>query len=127
MLSTKNIRQLLLSGIAVSTLLLTAAFVDNSRYFELIKNISLYAEVYKTLNDDYVDNIEPAATMRKGIEAMLKTLDPYTNYLTSADIETYRLEQNETMGYIGATVISYNDAIYLSDVSEDLPDRKSVV
>jgi hypothetical protein len=76
MLSTKNIRQLLLSGIAVSTLLLTAAFVDNSRYFELIKNISLYAEVYKTLNDDYVDNIEPAATMRKGIEAMLKTLDP---------------------------------------------------
>lgn len=125
MLSTKNIRQLLLSGIAVSTLLLTAAFVDNSRYFELIKNISLYAEVYKTLNDDYVDNIEPAATMRKGIEAMLKTLDPYTNYLTSADIETYRLEQNETMGYIGATVISYNDAIYLSDVSEDLPAFKA--
>jgi carboxyl-terminal processing protease len=29
------------------------------------------------------------------------------------------------MGYIGATVISYNDAIYLSDVSEDLPAFKA--
>lgn len=125
MFSTKNISQLFLSGIALLTLILSTAFIDNSRYFELMKNISLYAEVYKTLNEDYVDQIEPAGTMRKGIEAMLKTLDPYTNYLTAADIETYRLEQNETMGYIGATVISYNDAMYLGDVSEDLPAFKA--
>lgn len=125
MFPTKNISQLLLSGIALLTLILTTAFIDNSRYFELMKNISLYAEVYKTLNEDYVDQIEPAGTMRKGIEAMLKTLDPYTNYLTAADIETYRLEQNETMGYIGATVISYNDGMYLGDVSEDLPAFKA--
>ncbi|HNL06043.1 MAG TPA: S41 family peptidase [Chitinophagales bacterium] len=121
----KYIRNIALAMCLFTVASLTTAFSDNSRYFELIKNIEVYAAVYQTLNEYYVDQIEPAATMRKGIESMLKSLDPYTNYITAADIESYRLEQNETMGFIGATILNYNDKMYIGDVSEDLPAFKA--
>jgi len=66
-------------------------FSFKSNYFEISKNLDIFASLYKELNTYYVDDVEPADLMRKGIDAMLKSLDPYTNYISEAEIEGYKM------------------------------------
>ena len=73
-------------GLVVSAL----AFAQPcNKYFEIIKNLELFSNVYKELNAGYVDELDPAATMRKGLDAMLGSLDPYTNFISESDQSRY--------------------------------------
>lgn len=97
----------------------------NPNYFALVKNIDLFAELYRKVNEAYVDNTEPSKLMKSGIDAMLKSLDPYTNYYSEGQIEEARLNQNEQTADIGADFIKNNDKIVVSEVYEDLPAFKA--
>ena len=59
------------------------SFVDS--YFEVSKNLDIFATLYKEINTYYVDDVEPAKMMRKGIDAMLESLDPYTTFISEAE------------------------------------------
>ena len=50
-------------------------------YFEISKNLNIFSEVYKNINLYFVDETNPGELMKTGIDAMLKSLDPYTNYI----------------------------------------------
>lgn len=66
--------------LCVSALLLSQGnkVVDN--LFEYSKNIEIFTALYKELGSTYVDEVEPGKLMKTGIDAMLKSLDPYTNF-----------------------------------------------
>ncbi|MEM7039616.1 MAG: peptidase S41, partial [Bacteroidota bacterium] len=49
-------------------------------YFEISKNLDIFGKLYREVHSYYVDDIDPTQFMRTGIDAMLKSLDPYTNY-----------------------------------------------
>ena len=55
------------------------------------KNIEIFANAFQKLNTNYVDEIDPSELMRIGIDAMVSSLDPYTNYISESQIEPYRL------------------------------------
>ena len=97
---------------AVAFLGLTAATVNpvNDKFFEIMKAIEVYTNVYKEVNTYYVDEIEPNKLMRTGIEAMVESLDPYTNYISETDVETARLRQSGQYQGIGAE-IEYIDGL----------------
>jgi len=61
---------------------LGATVVGNSRYFDIIKNLEIFGNLYKELNTNYVDEVDPNKIMKVGIDAMLATLDPFTNYFS---------------------------------------------
>jgi carboxyl-terminal processing protease len=63
---------------------------DHGKYFEISKNIEIFTNLYKELNTYYVDDVDPSKLMRTGVDAMLNSLDPYTNYISESDIEGYR-------------------------------------
>src|SRR5690606_25450749 len=67
------------------------------------KNIEIYTNVYKELNTWYVDELDPATVMRKGIDAMVGSLDPYTNYFSESQIEGYRQSEGQYDG-VGANI-----------------------
>ncbi len=98
------------SGLAF--LVLTAATVSpiNDKYFEIMKAIEVYTNVYKEVNTYYVDDIEPNKLMRTGIEAMVGSLDPYTNYISETDVELARLRQSGKYQGIGAE-LEYIDGL----------------
>lgn len=75
---------------------------QDDRYFEISKNLQVFAEVYKELNANYVDELDPNELMRIGIDAMVNSLDPYTRYISEAQIASYRLNDQETYKGIGA-------------------------
>lgn len=74
------------------------------RYFEILKNLDIFATLFKEVNTHYVDEINPTTLMKSGIDEMLETLDPYTNYIAADDIETYRMMTTGEYSGIGAVV-----------------------
>ncbi len=74
------------------------------RYFEIAKNLDIFATLFKEVNAFYVDEINPNELVRTGINAMLNSLDPYTDYIPEDDIENYRTMTTGQYGGIGALV-----------------------
>ena len=75
-----------LSILAIALLCISATTIKNDRLYEIAKNIDIFVNVYKTLNSQYVDDLDPSHLMRIGIDAMVGSLDPYTNYISEAQV-----------------------------------------
>ncbi|MCB0685469.1 MAG: S41 family peptidase [Saprospiraceae bacterium] len=103
-------------------LLSFSAFIEgNNKQFEISKNLEIFANIYRELNSHYVDDIDPSRLMRTGIEAMLETLDPYTNYISETDIEGYRYMAAGKYDGIGANVRKIGDYVTIVDPYEGGP------
>lgn len=48
--------------------------------FEVAKNLDIFNNIYKNLDLMYVDTLNAAEVIGTGINAMLRSLDPYTEY-----------------------------------------------
>lgn len=88
----------------IGLLVFVAASLPGDRYFEIQKNLDIFATLYKEVNTYYVDDVNPNKIIRNGIDAMLENLDPYTNYIPEDDIEDYRTMTTNQYGGIGALV-----------------------
>jgi len=97
----------------------TAAItVNNDKYFEIIKNIEIFTNIFKEINTHYVDEVDPSALMKVGIDAMLETLDPYTNYVSESQIENYRIAAEGRYSGIGAVSKEIDGFVTISEVLE---------
>mgnify|MGYP006091634795 CR=1 FL=1 len=94
-------------------------------YFEISKNLKLIASVYEKINNYYVDEVIPGRVMKKGIEAMLKSLDPYTVYISESQIEDFRFTTTGEYGGIGANIKKRKNKVLISELYENSPALKS--
>ena len=72
------------------------------RYFEIAKNLDIFATLFKEVNALYVEEVNPNKLVRTGIDAMLGSLDPYTNYIPEDEVEDFRTVNTGQYGGIGA-------------------------
>jgi len=100
-----KVKKTLLSTLLISSLAFLVSF-DNpgDKYFQIAKNLEILSSVYSEVNKEYVDDINPSDFMQKGIDAMLSSLDPYTNYIPEDAIEDYRFMSTGQYGGIGAVI-----------------------
>jgi carboxyl-terminal processing protease len=92
-----------LYSFAILSLLISLAFTPPAeRYFEIAKNLDIFATLFKEVNTYYVDEVSPNKLVRTGIDAMLNSLDPYTNYIPEDEVEDYRTINTGQYGGIGA-------------------------
>jgi carboxyl-terminal processing protease len=105
--------------------LMTSSQKTDPDYFEISKNLKLVASVYEKINNYYVDEILPGRVMKKGIDAMLKSLDPYTVYISEAQIEDFRFATTGEYGGIGASIKKRNNKTLISELYENSPAEKS--
>jgi len=105
----------------------TLAFAQagNDSYFEISKNLEVFASLFKELNESYVDPIEPGKVMKTGIDAMLYELDPYTNFISEDDIQDYRIRTTGEYGGIGSTVLEKDDYIVIDQPYKNSPTVKA--
>jgi carboxyl-terminal processing protease len=109
----------LISGYAI----LSYSFVDN--YFEVSKNLDIFATLFRELNIYYVDETNPGDLMKKGIDDMLESLDPYTNYIPESEIEDYRYMTTGQYGGIGALIRQQGEYVVVSEPYEGFPAQKA--
>ncbi len=63
-----------------------AGFVLRSdTYFHIKKNFTIFSEVFESVSNIYIDEVDPDQLMRRGIDAMLEELDPYTVLIDEAE------------------------------------------
>lgn len=100
-----KIRKIQIALLGLSAFLLWSFTApQNDKYFEILKNLDIFATMYKEVNANYVDDINPNTIMETGIDAMLSTLDPYTVYYPEDQIEDARTENTGQYGGIGAVI-----------------------
>ncbi len=95
------------------------------RYFEIAKNMDIFATLFKEVNALYVDEINPNTTIKIGIDAMLNSLDPYTNYIPEDDIEDFRTQSTGQYGGIGALTSKIEGKIKIVMVMEGYSAQKN--
>lgn len=121
-----NVRKTTLGLAAGATLLFSfKSATDSERYFEIAKNLDIFATLFKEVNTYYVDDVAPSKVMKTGIDAMLKSLDPYTNYIPEDDIEDFRTMTTGQYGGIGAVVIKRSGKTIVQTAYEGFPAQKA--
>ena len=111
--------------IILSVICLIAASKSDDDYFEISKNLRIIASVYEKLNSNYVDELLPGKIMKTGINAMLKSLDPYTVYISESEIEDFRFATTGEYGGIGATIKIKEQRVLVTELYENSPATTS--
>jgi carboxyl-terminal processing protease len=120
----KKYKSLLVSSGLI--LLAVGIWSFNDDLFEISKNLEVFTSLYKEINTNYVDDINPSKFIKTGADAMLDNLDPYTEFIPESEIEDYKLHYVSTQyGGIGASVFVREGKIYVSGVFEGYPAQKA--
>jgi len=119
----KKYQTLILVLSVVLSSYISLSYSDN--YFETSKNIDIFTSLYKELNTYYVDRTDPGILMKEAIDAMLKSLDPYTQYIPESEIEDFRLQTTGQYGGIGAMITKIEDYVVISEPYEGFPAQKA--
>jgi carboxyl-terminal processing protease len=98
---------------------------DDDHLFEISKNMEIFGTLFQQLNKLYVDEPKPGELMKTGIDAMLGSLDPYTNYISAEEIEDYRYQTSGEYGGIGAQVRQIGDDFYITQPYEGFAAQKA--
>lgn len=91
-------------GVALLAGLFSFTWLGGDNSFEISRNLNIFATLYRELNTHYVDELSSQKLIGDGIDAMLKSLDPYAAYISEDDIEDYRTATTGEYGGIGAIV-----------------------
>ena len=98
---------------------------EKQNNFEISKSIDIYNNVLRYLNQNYVDEINPAELNETAIHAMLKELDPYTVFIPESEIEDVRLLTMGEYGGIGSIITYYDNSVHISEPYENFPAHKA--
>ncbi len=116
--------RIVIVGIVLSAGIL-AFNTPSDRYFEIAKNLDIFATLFKEVNALYVDEVNPNKAIKTGIDAMLSSLDPYTNYIPEDDIENFRTQSTGQYGGIGAVTTRVEGKIKVSMVLDGYSAQKN--
>lgn len=95
-------KRVLIPVMAGCILFVGASFKND--YFEIAKQIEIFTTMYKTLNINYVDDINPGELMNKVIKNTLAELDPYTVFFNEQDVVKFKIYGTGEYTGIGALV-----------------------
>lgn len=125
-ISTSMMKKLKYGLLATGFGFAVLSFSFKEDLFLVSKNLDIFASLYKEININYVDDTSAPQLMRTGIDAMLESLDPYTEYVPESEIEDYRLKYVSTQyGGIGASTVFIEGKLFVNEVSENYPANKS--
>ncbi|MEA3503747.1 MAG: S41 family peptidase [Bacteroidota bacterium] len=93
--------------------------------FEISKNLDIYATLMKNLSINYVDEIKAGELTEEAIDAMLKSLDPYTVYIPESEVEDFKFITTGEYGGIGALIQKRDDYVIISQPYKGFPADKA--
>lgn len=122
----RNSKYILFGLVLVLWVVMPAAAQNQTdQTFEVLKNLDIYSNLIKELNAEYVDEIQPGELTKTAIDAMLESLDPYTNFIPESEVEDYKFITTGQYGGIGALIHQQGDYVIISEPYEGSPAQKS--
>ena len=109
--------------------LIAAGFVSTaatrSPKSAVARNIDVFNSVMKELQTNYVDSIDVEASVRTAIDAMLETLDPYTEYIPRDKRDDFNSQNNGEYAGIGAMIVQRDGGVYIEEPYAGAPSAKA--
>jgi carboxyl-terminal processing protease len=96
-----------------------------SDYFEINKQLEIFIDAYKQVDQLYVENTTPGSVITEAIQAMLRNLDPYTVYYPESKIEDAFYLQTGKYGGIGSRISLVNNENTVLEVFKGFPADKA--
>lgn len=120
-------------ALAATTLIWSQAAAENkepakpkeSHDFQISKNLDIFNSVYKELDLFYVDTIQPEKTVKRGIDAMLATADPYTTYFPESEMKDLKFMTTGSYAGVGAIISTKEKKVYITEIYEGKPAYKA--
>ena len=116
-------KRILFSLLMVLLAVPTFAQVDKDHDFKAAKNMEIFNAIYKNLDLMYVDTLDAEVVVGNGINAMLRSLDPYTTYYPEQKMKELKNLLTGKYAGVGA-VIRYNfqlQRVCISEPYENMP------
>lgn len=95
----------------------TAAPAQTNHNFRVAKNLDIFNEIIKQIDLYYVDTIDPDKLVKTAADAMLETLDPYTNYFPESENSDLKQMLTGKYGGMGA-LIHFNKELHRCIIAE---------
>ena len=110
---------LLLTGLSLTA----QAQTGKDHNFEVAKHLDIFNQLYKNLELLYVDTLNPKETIGRGITAMLRSLDPYTEYYAQDETKNLRMMLTGKYAGIGALIRKHQklDRIVIDEPYQNMP------
>lgn len=90
--------------------------------FEVSKNLDIFNALMKEVEMFYVDSVDVEKTVRRGINAMLSGLDPYTVYYPEQDMDELKIMTTGEYGGIGSYIRERKEGgVYITEPFEGMP------
>jgi len=96
-------------------------FYNDNDLFEITKNLEIFNSVYKNIHESYIEKPKSGELIKTAIDAMLNSLDPYTNYISEDDIEEYKFQTTGVYAGIGGTLEKIDDKLFITEVYDNSP------
>jgi carboxyl-terminal processing protease len=111
--------------LTVFLVVVLAARKPAEKYFDIAKSLDIFATLFKEVNAYYVDEVDPQRLIRHGIEGMLESLDPYTDYIPEDELESFQITTTGQYGGIGALIGIVNKKVVITHPYKNFPAYKS--
>lgn len=117
---------ILISGLVVVALGALSLKEDDKR-FQISKGLNIFATLFRDVNTFYVDEMDPEKMVQTGIDAMLRSLDPYTVYYPESKMEEFNMMTTGEYAGIGAIIGMRPDKEYviIREPYEGTPSHKA--
>ncbi|MCH8317021.1 MAG: hypothetical protein IIA88_00760 [Bacteroidetes bacterium] len=99
----KNIiKKITIAGLLFTLFIsIIAVTPPQEKFFEISKYLEIFGTLFREVNQYYVNDVKPAKLMNEAIDAMLRSLDPYTNFIPEDEIENYKSADWEIIDLTG--------------------------
>lgn len=90
--------------------------------FEVSKNLDIFNALVKEVEMFYVDSVDVEKTIRRGINSMLGSLDPYTEYYPEQEMDKLKIMTTGEYGGIGSYIRGRQEGgVYIVEPFEGMP------
>ena len=98
---------------------------DDDNNFKIVQNLDIYYSLFRELNLFYVDETDPEKLVKTSIDAMLRSLDPYTTYFPESELERFNFMTTGKYGGIGALIRKSGEYAVIVESYENFPAYKA--
>tara|TARA_B110000967_G_scaffold129185_1_gene131988 strand:- start:906 stop:2039 length:1134 start_codon:yes stop_codon:yes gene_type:complete len=98
------------------------SFSENS---DIYKKIDLFSEVLKTINEEYVDEVDQSKIMDSAINGLLQSLDPYSAYMSPESFNSMKTETSGKFGGLGIEVGMEAGVVKVISPIDDTPASRA--
>ena len=106
-------------------LLLTINLLADTQTTRIDKNLTIYSDVMRQLDINYVDTLNYDDLIESSINYMLHKVDPYTLYIPKREDDELRRMTQGKYGGVGSIIMYRDSNVYVNELYEGMPAQQS--